>query len=495
MNIVSFFLLFLLSFSFYITSQKSVFQNSIDLFDQALFEWSGVWAEVAQHAKEKHYKVESIEQAMIEAIDAFVSALDPHSSFLDTKSYNAIIEKTAGEFCGVGIMINTMRSTKDKFLTIVDVIPDGPAAKSGIMQYDKIIEIDCQLIDGMTTEEAISLLKGKKDTKVAVTILREGSPDLLTMTITRDIIKEQQSLCFYIPDKNIYYLSLSTFAQNSTQQLEHLLKQTQRNNPKGLILDLRNNSGGLLNVAIDIAGLFLDKNSIVVTTKNNKDETTATYKTTNNPIKNKNLIICILINNYTASAAEVLAGALQVHADKKDQKTNLMVFIVGTPSFGKGSVQEVMPIGKNCALKLTTSLYFLPYDTMVQGIGIQPDIYIERYTPPSEHSNWLTDSYGKESTLSHSISLEKKEKKPNRKKCTEKNTAETTPISHKKQIEAILQKDNQIKEAINVISLVYHGQKNLPTVVTDRKTALYFLKHNYVYNSTIEIEEIILTKQ
>ncbi len=460
--------------------------HKVDEFDQVLFDWTGLWAEVAQNAKEKHYKIDSIEKAMSQAIDAFVSTLDPHSSFLDSKAYNSIMEKTSGEFCGIGIMINAMRSTKDKFLTIIEVIPNGPAAQSGILQYDKIVEIESQVLEDMTTEEAISLLKGKKNSKVSIKVLREGSLDLLSFTITRDIVKEQQSLCFYIKDKNIYYLSLSSFAQNSKEQLEKLLKKAQKNNPKGLILDLRNNSGGLLNVAIDIASLFLDKESVVVTTKNNKGEVTEIHKTNTNPIKNKDLIICILINNYTASAGEVLAGALQIHADKNDQKNPLLVFLVGTPTFGKGSVQEIIPIGKNCALKLTTSLYFLPYDTVVQGVGINPDIHVERYTPPTDHSRWITESYGRENTLPHFISLEPKKTKQN------KTHSDSKEKSHNNRVKEILAHDNQFKEAINVVSLIHHGKKNLSHVIVDRKTGLYFLKHNYACNDTLDIQEIVL---
>src|SRR5438105_3542457 len=187
----------------------------LDSFDQILFEWTGTWAQVAQLAKDRHYSINSIEKAMVAGIDAFVGALDPHSGFMDKEKYNAILESTSGEFYGIGVVINNMRSSKDKFLNIVETIPDGPASKSGVLQYDKIIEIDEKPLEGMSTQEATKLLKGKKGTTVTIKILREGSLDLLTFTITRDVVKEQQSLCFYLKEKNVYYLSLSMFAENS----------------------------------------------------------------------------------------------------------------------------------------------------------------------------------------------------------------------------------------------------------------------------------------
>jgi carboxyl-terminal processing protease len=484
-----------LCFSLSLTKTPS---EAPDEFDQILFDWTGTWAHVAQLAKEKHYHIDSIQKAMVAGIDAFISTLDPHSKFLDNQEYNSILESTIGEFYGIGVVINNTRSSKEKFLTLIEIIPDGPASKSGLLQYDKIVEIDGKALEGMSTQEATKLLKGKKGTTVTVKVLREGSFDLLTFTITRDVVKEQQSLCFYLKEKNIYYLSLSMFAENSVQQLEKLLKKAQKQEPRGLILDLRNNSGGLLNAAIEIAGLFLDKESVVVTTKNNKGEETERYTTKRNPIARPGMLLCILINNYTASAAEILAGCLKVHAEKLDQQHPLMVFIVGTPSFGKGSVQEVIPVGSNCALKLTTSLYFLPYDTNVQGVGILPDIHIERCLPPSEQIKWLTESYGRENTLENYICIDKEgkaqEKENKNKKIEESNNNKKNneKDSWNKRVQTMLQQDNQLKEAINLISLIYNGQRNLRRVITDRKSALLYIQSNYVCNDKIEVQEVVL---
>lgn len=468
-------------------------EEQIDLYDQTMFDWTRTWAEVMNLVKEKHYHVAHPEKGMIKAIDAFLNTLDPHSNFLDPDTYKSMMESTSGEFCGVGIMINNMRKTKDKFLTIVETIQDGPAEKTGIKQYDKIVEINGKPLEGMTTEQATALLKGPKDSTVTLKVIREGTNDILTFTVIRDVIKEQQSLCFYIKNKDIYYLSLSMFAENSAMQLEQLLKKTNEKKCKGLVLDLRNNSGGLLSSAIDIAGLFLDKESIVVETKSTNSQKSEIYKTTRNPIANRTIPLVILINNYTASAAEILAGTLKVHAEKSHTKSPLLVFIVGTTTFGKGSVQEVIPISQNSAIKLTTALYFLPYNTIVQGVGITPDITVERYLPPSEQMVWLAETYGHENTLENFIKI-------NNPKQKKKNVAEkpsgpnTEPKKWDAKVKQMLAQDNQLKEAINIVSLIANAQKNLPDLIKNRITALAYLHANYITQDAVDIVEVKLSK-
>ncbi|QQR62514.1 PDZ domain-containing protein [bacterium] len=256
--------------SFLLLFFSYVYPEQNNLYDEKLFDWTHTWAQVTHLVKEKHYDPQHLEKALNKAVDTFLNTLDPHSNFLDQKTYKSMIESTSGEFHGIGIIINNTRKPKEKFLTILDTLTDGPAEKSGIKQYDKIVEIGGTSLEGLTTEEATTLLKGPKGTTVTLKVLREGLTELLTFTITRDIIKEQQSLCFYLKQQHMYYLSLSMFAENSVTQLEQLLTAINKNNQKGLILDLRNNSGGLLTSAIDIAGLFLDKGSTVVSTKMRK---------------------------------------------------------------------------------------------------------------------------------------------------------------------------------------------------------------------------------
>ena len=268
------------SHSYHAEEQKDKPQN----FDEIVYNWSRTFAEVFQLTNQKHYKVSNAEQCMIKSIDTFLSCIDPHSNLLDPKTYKNMLEATSGEFFGIGVVIDNTRNSKDKQLIIIDTIPDGPADKAGLKPFDKIVEIESKALEGMSTDEATAMLKGERNTKVHVKVMRENAPEILSFDITRDIIKEQNSLCFYLQDQDIYYLSLNMFTDTSARQIEQLLTKAHEKEYKGLILDLRNNSGGLLNSAIDIAGLFLDKGSLVVTTKDKHGTVTEEYRTTRDPI-------------------------------------------------------------------------------------------------------------------------------------------------------------------------------------------------------------------
>lgn len=457
--------------------------------DEIIYSWSRTFAEVLQALNQKHYKVNNLEQAMTKAIDTLLNAVDPHSNLLDPKTYKSMIEMTSGEFFGIGIIIDNTRNSKDKALTVVDTIADGPADKAGIKAYDKIVEVDGAVLEGMSTDEATSKLKGERNSKVTVKVLRENQNDLLTFEITRDVIKEQNSLCFYLEEQNVYYLSLTMFNENSAKQLEDLLTKAQEKEYRGLILDLRNNSGGLLTSVIDIAGLFIEKGSLVVTTKDKKGAVIDKYLTTRNPIA-ANIPIFILINNYTASAAEILAGCLKIHADKESNKKNSknkMVFLVGTKTFGKGSVQEVMPISNNCAIKITTSLYFLPDDTSIQAEGIVPDFETERCQPPSEQLQWFTKNYGREQALTNHITLKKDSKAASK---TPEKKEESIKKTWAERARTMLATDNQLKETLHLINLLHVGKTTCNQTLASRKQALDFLQSVFVGSNKIKLVEI-----
>lgn len=454
--------------------------------DDMIYNWSRTFAEVLQALNQKHYKPNNLEQGMIKALDTLLNTVDPHSNLLDPKTYKSMLEMTSGEFFGIGIIIDNTRSSKDKSLTVVDTIPDGPADKAGIKPFDKIVEIDGTILEGISTDEATSKLKGERNTKVTVKILRENQNDLLSFDIMRDVIKEQNSLCFYLEDQNVYYLSLTMFNENSAKQLEQLLEKAQEKHYRGLILDLRNNSGGLLTSVVDIAGLFLDKGSLVVTTKDKTGKVIEKYTTTRNPITT-NIPIFILINNYTASAAEILAGCLKIHAEKetlKKKPKNQMVFVVGSKTFGKGSVQEVMPISNNCAIKITTSLYFLPDDTSIQAEGIVPDFEIERCQPPSDQVQWFTKNYGREQALTNHIQLKVKKSDAEEKKETESN--KKTWVERAR---TMLSTDNQLRETLSLINLLDVATK-CKQEITTRHQAITFLNSVFVGNNKIKLVEI-----
>lgn len=469
---------------------------SPDEIEKTVYQWSRTFAETVTIAAQKHFNPEHIEQAMIKAIDAFCSALDPHSSFLDSKAYKVLTESTSGEFSGIGIVMDNTRKAKDKFLLVVDTVPDGPSERAGLKPLDKIIEIDEKPLEGMSTEEIATMLKGQRNTTVEVKIMRENQQDLLTFTITRDIIKDQSSLCFYLEDHQIYYLALTMFSETATKQVESLLVQASKKPYRGLIIDLRNNSGGLLSAAIDIAGLFLEKGSLVATTKDRNNKEIERYTTVRNPVAKSSIPIFILVNNYTASAAEILAGFLRTHAEtmSSSKGPHPLVFLIGTETFGKGSVQEVIPIGNNCAVKMTTRLYYLPNNTTVQGSGIKPDFVIERTTPIPEQMTWFMKNYGRESALENFIKPPEQTKKEEAKEKKKEPAKPAHMLSSKersqKRAEQMLETDNQLRQTIALIDMLASAQQHCPQLVRSRSSALSFLGTMFVTDTTFKPCEI-----
>lgn len=472
-------------------------QSTENKFDDIIYNWTRTFAEAVQTAKQKHFKIQDPEQCMISAISSFLTCLDPHSSFLDPKTYQNILESTSGEFFGIGVVIDNTRNVKDKFLLVIDTIPEGPADKAGIKPLDKIVEVEGKPLEDMTTEKITAMLKGKRHTTVTIKVLRDNKPNnLLSFTIERDTIKEQSTLCFYLNDYNIYYISLNTFSEQSYKQIAQRIEEAKKKQYKGLILDLRNNSGGLLTVAINIASLFLEQNSLVVTNKNKYNNEIEKYVTKQKPANSAGIPIFILINNYTASAAEILAGALKIHSENNAKKGNknqkpLLVFLVGTKTFGKGSVQEVIPISNNCAIKITSSLYYLPNDTSIQGIGIEPDFVIEKKYDPPEQMVWFTKFYGREQTLANYIknNNQTEKGKSEKEKTDNKGKEQENKKSWAERTKKVLEADNQFRETISLINFLHTAQTTCPANVKTRDQALKFLKSNYITNEPITMTE------
>lgn len=484
MRSYSFFLLILL-----LDCANVIYTKDNDLkgpkdYDKVLFEWIDTFAEVAHHVKQKHFKVTDLDAPMTNAIESFLTTLDPHSGFFPPKTYKNILSTMSGEFCGIGIMIDGTRQSKDRFLTIVDVIPDGPADKAGVKPLDKIVEIDGTILEGMTSDEAIAKMKGKKDTKVTVKIMRESKSDLFTFEITRDVIKDQTTLCFFLNDFGICYLSLAMFTENSVNNITKLLEQVLQKSCKALILDLRNNSGGLLNAAVDIVGLFAEKGSVVVITKDKNGKEIDRSITKRRPLEHIPPIIVILINNYTASAAEILAGCLKIYSDQNKVPHTPIVVLVGMASFGKGSVQEIIPVGHDCAVKITSALYYLPDNSSIQGVGLEPDVTIEKKIELPEQVAWFNKHYGREKALANYIkqndSVPEKEEP--------KDKAE--PKNWKERAKKLLASDNQFLEAVSVINILDTAKQLMPKSMTSRKQAVSFLKKHYASEGSIVMTEI-----
>lgn len=457
-------------------------------FDEIVFDWSRTWAEVMQLVKKKHYQINDAIKAMSKAINEFLSHLDPHSAFLDPETYTRIMEVTHGKFYGIGVVIDNRRETNDKYLAIIDTIPDGPAAKAGIEPGDKIVEVAGKALDGMDTDAIIAKIKGERKTIIHLKVLREGQPDLLEFDIERDEVEDQSALSFHIKNYDIYYVSLTTFSDNAIKQVQNLLTKSKEHDYRGLIIDLRNNSGGLLNVVIDICGFFLPKNSLVASTKDKTGKITGEYRTSNNPIVTSEIPILILINNYTASAAEILAGCLKIHADTPNKNgKKLRAFLVGTKTFGKGSVQEVVPVSNNSAIKITTSLYYLPNNETIQGIGIEPDFEIDRLQPPTKQTQWFTKLYGREGVLKNSIKVHPTKEDDNKQ---EELTSPKKPKKWHERTKEALQKDNQLRAAIMLINMLHMAETCCPERITTRSKAVAFLKEMFVGGDDLEIEEV-----
>lgn len=474
--------------TFIIQPIHSASNNTVQDIDSLIFTWSRTFAEILQIAQQKHYKISNIEDCMTQAFDSFLNCLDPHSDFLGPKAFTSISDKISGEFPGIGIIIDATRESKDKFLMVVDTIPEGPSDKAGVLPMDKIIEIDGKPLEGMSTDEALSYLKGPKSTTVHIKILRDEQQDLLEFDIVRDIIKEQVSLAFYLEQQQIYYVALTMFTSNSASQLEHILNKAQDKSVRALIIDLRNNSGGLLDAAVDIVGLFVPKGSLVVTIKDKSNNETSRYATKRNPL-DLHLPIFIMVNNFTASAAEILAGCLKQHAMhlKENKKKQLNVFITGTKTFGKGSVQEVIPVSNNSAVKVTTSLYFLPDDVSIQGVGITPDFIIEKTFPPTKQVSWFTKFYGREQSLKNYIKIDSN---TNETAKDQEQTNDKKNQSWSMRAQKRLQEDNQFKETVSIINLYHTAFTSCPQNINNRTKAIQFINSIYMTHSEIPMVEV-----
>ena len=310
------------------------------------------------------------EQKMVEAaINGMLTSLDPHSSYMDAKSFGDMQQQTKGEFGGLGIEV----TQEEGLIKVVTPIDDTPASRGGILSGDIISGIDGEAVQGMTLNAAVDKMRGKVNTSVKLTILRGPSRASQEITLTRDVIKVR-SVTFR-KDGDIGYIRISQFTEQTYDGLKNAIGKLQAEIPadqfKGYILDLRNNPGGLLDQSIQVSNAFIERGEIVSTRSRNADETQRYNARPGELSKGKPLVV--LINGGSASASEIVAGALQDH--KRGT-------ILGTQSFGKGSVQTIIPLGQNNgAMRLTTARYFTPSGRSIQAKGITPDVEILQDVP------------------------------------------------------------------------------------------------------------------
>jgi len=310
----------------------------------------------------KKYYVEEVKTKDLVngAIKGMLTSLDPHSSFMTPDAYKEMQVDTKGEFGGLGIQIGI----KDSMLTVIAPIEDTPAFKAGIKAGDKILKINSESTKDMTMQDAVSKMRGVPKTPVTLSILREGWKDTKDFTIVRDIIKIK-SVKSKVLDDHIGYIKLSQFQEQTADDLAAAIKQLNDSKVTSLILDLRNDPGGLLNSAIDVTSQFLPKGKLVVYTKTRSGEKSEFLTNGENTFTPP---MIVLVNQGSASASEIVAGAL------KDWNR---AAILGTQTFGKGSVQTVIPLSGGAGLRLTTAKYYTPKGTSIQNTGITPDIVVK----------------------------------------------------------------------------------------------------------------------
>ena len=317
------------------------------------------------------------------AISGMVSGLDPHSEFLDADAYRELEVGTQGQFGGLGIEVGM----EDGFVKVVSPIEDTPAYRAGLKSGDLIIKLDDTPVKGMTLNDAVKRMRGKPNTDIVLTVLRKGEAKPLTFTLSRAVIKIK-SVKHKLVEANYGYIRITQFQEHTGENLAAALKNLEETNKgplKGLVLDLRNDPGGLLNTAVGVAGAFLKPDQLVVYTEGRTEE--AKMRLTANrqnylhsgeadylknlPAWTRSVPMVVLINGGSASASEIVAGALQDHK---------RALVVGTQSFGKGSVQTILPLNNGTAIKLTTARYFTPNGRSIQAKGITPDIAVEEAT-------------------------------------------------------------------------------------------------------------------
>ncbi len=301
------------------------------------------------------------------AINGMLAALDPHSSYLNAKHFRDMQVQTRGEFGGLGIEV----TMENGIVKVVSPIDDTPAAKAGLMANDLITHLDGDQIVGLTLEQAVEKMRGPVNTPITLTIVRKGADDPIEMKIMRDVIRINAVKAR--AEGDVIYVKISTFNEqahtNLIKSVEALKKQVK--NPKGYVIDMRNNPGGLLDQAISISDDFLERGAIVLTKGRNLEETQRSNARPGDITDGKRVIV--LINGGSASASEIVAGALQDHK---------RALVIGTRSFGKGSVQTIIPLGQNGAIRLTTARYFTPSGRSIQAKGIDPDVVVEQELPP-----------------------------------------------------------------------------------------------------------------
>jgi carboxyl-terminal processing protease len=364
-----------ISLHFAAVAQKDILPTPLPIEELRAF------SEVFGRIKSDYVEPVTDKKLINEAINGMLNGLDPHSAYLDAESFKELQEGTHGEFGGLGIEVGM----EEGLVKVISPIEDSPAHRAGIKSGDLIVKLDDTLVKGLSLNDAVKRMRGKPGSKIVLTIIRKDEPKPLTITLVRAVIKVQ-SVKSKLADPGYGFIRITQFQERTGENLATALTGLIKQNDgplKGLVLDLRNDPGGLLNGAVAVSAAFLAKDALVVYTEGRTDD--AKMRLTASPenylrgngkddyLKNlpdsvKSIPLVVLVNGGSASASEIVAGALQDHK---------RAVIMGTQTFGKGSVQTILPLGNNTAIKLTTARYYTPGGRSIQAKGIVPDILVE----------------------------------------------------------------------------------------------------------------------
>ena len=383
------------------------------------------FAEIFSKIKNDYVENINDKKLLENAIRGMLRGLDPHSAYLDKEAYKELQEGASGKFGGLGIEVGY----ENGFVKVISPIDDTPAQRAGVKAGDLIIKLDGKSVKGISLMEAVKMMRGKPGSEIVLTILREGEEKPFNLPVVRDVITVKNIKSETI-EPGLMYIRISNFQIHTVDDMRKSLKKLKNENTdnlKGLVLDLRNNPGGLLNAAVGVSDLFLNNGLIVYTEGRIKD---SKLKFTAKPTEVfKNIPIVVLVNGGSASASEIVAGALQDHK---------RAIIMGERTFGKGSVQTILPMSDETALKLTTARYYTPSGRSIQASGIEPDMIVKNIQFNITNSNNMNNGLIKEADLSGHLDNEIAENNIDIDKKAESNSS-------------LVENDYQLYEAINVL--------------------------------------------
>ncbi len=399
---------------------EKVVQNVLPLEDLRVF------TKAYEHIRNAYIEEIGDKQLLEYAIRGMLDELDPHSSYLDADSYDDLQIHTTGEFGGLGIEVGM----ENGFVKVVSPIDDTPAKRAGIEAGDLIVKIDETAIKGLSLNEAVDKMRGPKGSTVLLTILRDGLEKPIEISLVRDIIKVRSVRSERIED-DFAYVRIAQFQMNTGSELREQIGALEPSTLHGLVLDLRNNPGGLLQASVDVADTFMDGGKVVYT-EGRLPQSNLQYHAQPGDLT-EGLPLIVLINEGSASASEIVAGALQDHR---------RAVVLGTQSFGKGSVQTIIPITEDKAVKLTTARYYTPSGRSIQAEGIAPDILVERAKVTAIAKRLGVTEAELAGHLDNTQSAPSLE-------------PEATKVATEQEEEPLQSRDNQLYEALNILKSLY----------------------------------------